>query len=451
MPVMGHAYAEEDGKPLRVVRRRRQPGPGGGRRAQGRHAARWWCRCSGRRASWTSRTSSAATTSSSWARATTRWRRCLPGRQHHPDQPRRHRHGGVRAAPDARPGHDRGHGRDRLPAGTHGAEPERLRELGVQKVMTMTSTYDHRVIQGAESGRVPAPDRRAAPGRGRLLRRRVRRAGRGRRAPRPASRAAVTADEPVPAAARAGRRAGGRCALLCRPCRRPPRWSRPHRMHGHLAARLDPLGSTPLGDPGARPRDREAHRRADAAHPGVGAARGGARRYLRRRAAPAARDLHRARSPTRSSTSPTTSSASGCARPSSRAPTASRSTRRQSAAARAPLAGRGARELPAQGVPGQEAVLDRGPRRAGADARRDDRARIGRRRARGGGRNGPPGPAQRAGAHGRRPYEAILAEFEGEQTLAVDTAAPEGGTGDVKYHYGASGTYANLSGRRRDR
>jgi multifunctional 2-oxoglutarate metabolism enzyme len=46
-----------------------------------------------------------------------------------------------------------------------------------------------------------------------------------------------------------------------------------------------------------------------------------------------------------------------------------------------------------------------------------------------------------------RPYEAILAEFEGEQTLAVDTAAPEGGTGDVKYHYGASGTYRTSTGR----
>ena len=29
---------------------------------------------------------------------------------------------------------------------------ERLREFGVSKVMTVTSTYDHRVIQGAESG-----------------------------------------------------------------------------------------------------------------------------------------------------------------------------------------------------------------------------------------------------------------------------------------------------------
>ena len=32
------------------------------------------------------------------------------------------------------------------------ATPDRLRALGVSKVMTLTSTYDHRVIQGAESG-----------------------------------------------------------------------------------------------------------------------------------------------------------------------------------------------------------------------------------------------------------------------------------------------------------
>ncbi len=46
-----------------------------------------------------------------------------------------------------------------------------------------------------------------------------------------------------------------------------------------------------------------------------------------------------------------------------------------------------------------------------------------------------------------RPYESILVEFEGEQTLSADTAAPEGGTGDVKYHYGASGTYRTLDGK----
>ena len=38
------------------------------------------------------------------------------------------------------------------PPGLTAVDPDRLHELGVQKVTTMTSTYDHRVIQGAESG-----------------------------------------------------------------------------------------------------------------------------------------------------------------------------------------------------------------------------------------------------------------------------------------------------------
>ncbi|HUS61311.1 MAG TPA: multifunctional oxoglutarate decarboxylase/oxoglutarate dehydrogenase thiamine pyrophosphate-binding subunit/dihydrolipoyllysine-residue succinyltransferase subunit [Acidimicrobiales bacterium] len=38
------------------------------------------------------------------------------------------------------------------PAEWQGADPRMLAELGVSKVMTVTSTYDHRIIQGAESG-----------------------------------------------------------------------------------------------------------------------------------------------------------------------------------------------------------------------------------------------------------------------------------------------------------
>src|SRR4051794_40301544 len=38
------------------------------------------------------------------------------------------------------------------PPGLGSVPVEKLKELGVSKVMTMTSTYDHRVIQGAESG-----------------------------------------------------------------------------------------------------------------------------------------------------------------------------------------------------------------------------------------------------------------------------------------------------------
>src|SRR4029453_12606363 len=38
------------------------------------------------------------------------------------------------------------------PAEYQGADPKSLAEMGVGKVITITSTYDHRVIQGAESG-----------------------------------------------------------------------------------------------------------------------------------------------------------------------------------------------------------------------------------------------------------------------------------------------------------
>jgi 2-oxoglutarate dehydrogenase E1 component len=45
-----------------------------------------------------------------------------------------------------------------------------------------------------------------------------------------------------------------------------------------------------------------------------------------------------------------------------------------------------------------------------------------------------------------QPFEAILREFEGERTLAAVVGDPEGGTGDVKYHLGASGTRRTASG-----
>src|ERR1035441_5377667 len=38
------------------------------------------------------------------------------------------------------------------PAEYQGAAPETRATLGISKVMTLTCTYDHRVIQGAESG-----------------------------------------------------------------------------------------------------------------------------------------------------------------------------------------------------------------------------------------------------------------------------------------------------------
>jgi len=45
-----------------------------------------------------------------------------------------------------------------------------------------------------------------------------------------------------------------------------------------------------------------------------------------------------------------------------------------------------------------------------------------------------------------KPYAVILREFEGERTIAAVVASDEGGTGDVKYHLGAEGTRATHAG-----
>src|SRR6266508_2392706 len=45
-----------------------------------------------------------------------------------------------------------------------------------------------------------------------------------------------------------------------------------------------------------------------------------------------------------------------------------------------------------------------------------------------------------------QPYEEILREFEGERTLEAVVGDPEGGTGDVKYHLGAAGQRSTAAG-----
>src|SRR6266404_692226 len=45
-----------------------------------------------------------------------------------------------------------------------------------------------------------------------------------------------------------------------------------------------------------------------------------------------------------------------------------------------------------------------------------------------------------------RPHDVILREFEGERTIEAVVTSDEGGTGDVKYHLGAEGTRATRAG-----
>jgi 2-oxoglutarate dehydrogenase E1 component len=62
--------------------------------------------------------------------------------------------GTVQSVPRLMPGQGAifGVGALAWPAGFEAADPRALAEMGVGKIMTLTSTYDHRIIQGAESG-----------------------------------------------------------------------------------------------------------------------------------------------------------------------------------------------------------------------------------------------------------------------------------------------------------
>ncbi len=123
-----------------------------------------------------------------------------------------------------------------------------LRQLGVSKVMTMTSTYDHRVIQGAESGEfLRRIDELLAGGDGfyesvfesmRL------------NAPAGISEPARAVGQPGDAAVPTPTTAE---AELLRAVAAGVALTAAYRSHGHLAARLDPLGSAPPGDPSLDP------------------------------------------------------------------------------------------------------------------------------------------------------------------------------------------------------
>src|SRR2546421_415403 len=124
----------------------------------------------------------------------------------------------------------------------------RLRQLGVSKVMTMTSTYDHRVIQGAESGEFL---RRidellsGADGFYESIFESMQVA-----TPAGLAEAARVSGQPAEAALAAPTTAE---AELLRAVAAGMALVAAYRTHGHLAARLEPLGSPPTGDPSLDP------------------------------------------------------------------------------------------------------------------------------------------------------------------------------------------------------
>jgi len=328
--------------------------------------------------------------------------------------------------------------------------------IGAEKVMTITSTYDHRIIQGAESGRFlarieallagengfyeavfgalgvalpplpapPAPPPAVLP------------APPAPVSPAPPAAPAPAATAPAPATA-----AAAPSEELLAAVQAAVSLVTAHRTHGHLAARLDPLGREPEGDPMLDPEalglTPELMARIPARILGMyvpGETLADALPHLRETyCGPIAYEIehissHRQRLWLREAI--------------------------ESGAFRTPL------------TPEEEKKLLRRLTEVDALERFMHKAYLGQKQfsiegldmtvpmldelialaARGGTREVVIGMAHRGRlnvlAHNLgRSYESIFAEFEGSTTLAPITTIPQGGTGDVKYHHGAQGTY----------
>ncbi|HEX3294296.1 MAG TPA: multifunctional oxoglutarate decarboxylase/oxoglutarate dehydrogenase thiamine pyrophosphate-binding subunit/dihydrolipoyllysine-residue succinyltransferase subunit [Solirubrobacterales bacterium] len=134
------------------------------------------------------------------------------------------------------------------------APPEKIKALGVSKVMTMTSTYDHRVIQGAESGSFLRRIEELLQGEDDFYESVAHDLG-IEAGPITAAHPASASSPPLSSGAPApapGAPAKPNAELL-QAVQAATSLLKAYRTHGHLAARLDPLGSEPKGDPALQP------------------------------------------------------------------------------------------------------------------------------------------------------------------------------------------------------
>jgi len=322
--------------------------------------------------------------------------------------------------------------------------------IGAEKVMSMTSTYDHRVIQGAESGRFLKSVEEHLQGEHDFYERIF---GELEIAlgPPPAP--------PAPAAAAAAARQpetvsdGASASETDRVSGAPPSEAmlqavqaavsllKAHRTHGHLAARLDPLGTEPEGDPALDPEPLGLTPEIMARIPAKilrmhvpGATLADALPHLRETyCGTIAYEIehiasHRQRTWLRQRIE------SGEFRaplnPDERKALLKRLIEVDALERFMHKAYMGQKQFSIEGLDMTVPMLDEAIQLA----------------AHHGGREVVLGMAHRGRlnvlAHNLgRPYDTIFAEFEGASTLEAVTTIPQGGTGDVKYHHGAQGSY----------
>ena len=314
--------------------------------------------------------------------------------------------------------------------------------IGARKVMTMTSTYDHRIIQGAESGRFLGLIESYLQGEEGFYEEAFEALG-AKLAPLSAPPAAEDGQAPVqpqPDGAPA-RIEGAVDEELLQAVQAASTMVSRVRSHGHLAARLDPLGSEPEGDPGLDPEGLGLTPQLMARLPAeifqiyvTGASFADALAHLRETyCGTIAYEVEHI--------------ASHRQRVWLREQIESRAFHQElTNAERTTLLKRlievdalerfmhkaylGQHQFSIEGLDMTVPMLDELIELSAAH----------------GGQEVVVGMAHRGRlnvlAHNLgRPYDTIFAEFEGASTLEAVTTIPQGGTGDVKYHHGTQGTY----------
>ena len=149
------------------------------------------------------------------------------------------------------------------PSGFASANADALRSLGIEKVMTLTSTYDHRVIQGAQSGEYLKRVDDLLAGKSGFYESVFESFGLTPSRVASGSSAVATSAAPSRSASSSAFAAGAVTDIPATPPREIEAYSEEllravaagmailssYRRHGHLSATLDPLGTQPQGDP----------------------------------------------------------------------------------------------------------------------------------------------------------------------------------------------------------
>jgi multifunctional 2-oxoglutarate metabolism enzyme len=310
-------------------------------------------------------------------------------------------------------------------------------QLGAEKVMTMTSTYDHRIIQGAESGRFLQRIEACLHGEDDFYERAFADLGIATLPPLPEAPAPALAPPPwAPSAV-----AAAPDEAMLQAVQAATSLLKAHRTHGHLAARLDPLGREPEGDPALDPQTVGLTSELMVKVPAhilrmyvPGETLADALPHLRETyCGPLAYEIEHLASHERRQWLREAIESARFRTPlpdEEQRALLKRLTEVDALERFLHKSYLGQQQFSIEGLDMTVPMLDELIQLAATEGAREIVIGMAHR-----------GRLNVLAHNVGRPYDSIFAEFEGTTTLAPITTIPRGGTGDVKYHHGARGSY----------